>query len=264
MKDILEKCEVQYNMLHCCHKGKSLCCCYDCLKNGFYGNSEDYLCPKKHFYYVMNYGPSFANEIYYYLKCSKILEKNYMFSDVNVLSLGCGFAPDLHALSKYVNDFNLPIKIKYTGIDESKEWNKIRHKFSNSSFLNKDVLKGFDLSKFDLVFIVKLFSTLYKQDKEVDFLKILKNEITKNLKEDGYIIFIDINNRAMGRDNFDANVKALFSSNKKYYYDISNSYTYCYGYKAIPFKGNVFEIPVNLVVSPKMDVNKTIIFEYKK
>lgn len=74
----------------------------------------------------MNYGPAYASEIYHYLAQSQILENNFNGHSLNVISLGCGFSPDLIALLKYINDRGLIITVRYLGLDNEALWNSLR------------------------------------------------------------------------------------------------------------------------------------------
>ena len=216
MKEILELCNKLYESIVSCPEHKTITC-PQCVRDGFYSKSDDYFCSKKHYYYVMNYGPSYASEIYHYLGHSQILENNFKNKQLKVLSLGCGFAPDLLALNKYIEEYKLSVSLKYTGIDASETWSQIRKNFDNATFIKEDVNKGFDFSDIDIVFIVKLFSNLFEKKSYKQFLDLLEEQIETNLKKNSFLIFNDINSECKGRDKFDSSIKNLFSS-KKYYY----------------------------------------------
>ena len=93
---LFRKCEENYynKSEKCCHQdGRSQCNCFFCLHDQFYNDASDYYdCKNKLNYYVLNYGASYISEIYYYLGTSRLL--NNFNNSINILSLGCGFAPD--------------------------------------------------------------------------------------------------------------------------------------------------------------------------
>ena len=110
MKKILMQCNSIQAALPCCHNDGRICDCTQCLKEGFYIGTDTYHCLKKLCFYTINYGPIYISEIYHFLGKSKLLEKNFGGSSINVLSLGCGFGPDFIALSKYIYDNRLNIR----------------------------------------------------------------------------------------------------------------------------------------------------------
>jgi hypothetical protein len=262
MIDILNKCSAQYSLLVCCHP-KPNCDCLKCLPDGFFGNDDNYSCEKKQYSYVMRYGSIFASEIYHYLEHSQILEQNFTNSTVKVLSLGCGFAPDLIALQKYINDKQLSVQYEYTGIDISDSWNNIRISDDNVMYCTDNVLSGFDLSDYDIVFVVKLYSALRKITSHNKFIDILKNQIKNKLKSGAFLIFDDFNSVNMGRDEFDEKISGLFSSKKYFYFNVGGAHHEA-GYDSIPGVNNVFNIPDKLIISPEKEVKRDVIFEYKK
>lgn len=262
MIDILNNCSAQYSLLNCCHP-KPDCDCLKCLPDGFFGNDDNYSCEKKQYSYVMRYGPVFASEIYHYLNQSQILEQNYNNSNLNILSLGCGFAPDLIALQKYINDKQLSIQIEYTGIDISDSWNNIRLPDDNAIYGTENVLSGFDLAGYDIVFVVKLYSALRKYSNHNKFMDILKKQIKNKLKDGAFLIFDDFNSVNMGRDEFDEKISELFSSKKHFYFNVGGAHHEA-SYVSITGLNNVFSIPDKLIITPEKEVKRDVIFEYRK
>jgi hypothetical protein len=119
-------------------------------------------------------------------------------------------------------------------------------------------MSSINLTDYDLVFIVKLFSTLKRQGADKEFLGILKNAICTTLKPEGVIVFIDINNQSEGRDEFHTSVLPLFHKVDKYRFR-----GYGWYWKLINKKKIVFEIPSGLPFDPLMKIGKTICFEYR-
>jgi len=262
MQDILSVCDAIYNKQPCCHGDGRKCYCYDCLYSSFYSETRDtYDCLKKLCYYTMNYGPAYASEIYHYFSESQILETNFNRKSLSVISLGCGFSPDLIALDRYISDKKLSIKMKYLGLDNEPLWSNIRINNSRAQYSVYDVLSGFDLSKYDLVFINKLYSTLKKNKKEKDFLNILVHQIKTALPVDSFLVFNDINHRIMGRDQFDSSIAGFFKIKNYYYFPVERAYTG--NYMPVSQTDNIFQIPRGITVTPKPEVTKAVIFEYK-
>jgi hypothetical protein len=262
MIDLLNKCDNLYRNTPCCHDDGRYCNCHDCLEQDWYGGQDEYPCRRMHFYYILNYGPSYSSEIYNYLEHSKILENNFNSKTIKILSLGCGFSPELLAIKKYINDKQLSIRVRYTGVDKSTVWKETRMSIRGTTYIDGDILDGFSLVGFDLIFVVKLFSTLKNNSNHMQFLELLKEEIGTNLNDDSFLIFVDVNLDIKGRDIFNNTISPLFENKRHFFYKIDRAYTGTY--TSIPSLNNVFDIPDNLAVSPKRTVCKTVIFEYGK
>jgi hypothetical protein len=144
MEDILNACNEVYTNIPCCHIDGRKCYCYDCIQPGFYQSPtpDTYACIKKLCYYIMNYGPAFASETYHYLSESKILDMNFAGRSLKVLSLGCGFSPDLIALEKYISDNNLNIQLTYVGLDNSALWSNLRRNSLNAQYCDATFFRG--------------------------------------------------------------------------------------------------------------------------
>lgn len=269
MKELLLKCNKKYGELECCHSNGRPCACNECLRGGFYGGGpECYNCEKKMHYYVLNYGPSYASEIYHYLSESKILEiVSRGKKSINVLSLGCGFAPDLLAIRKYIADNRLSVHIDYHGIDESSSWNNVRIKDPHASFENGDVTSSLDFTGYDLIFIVKLFSTLKGLGKHRSFLELLTDSITRQLGPESVIVFVDVNLDSKGRDIFNPHISRLFQAARRYRFDPEGYGRFSRGWITLGIRRNVFEIPGGLSFPPSntplLVTGDTICFEYR-
>jgi hypothetical protein len=210
----------------------------------------------------MNYGPAYASEIYHYFSQSQILENNFNGKSLNIISLGCGFSPDLIALGKYISDHSLTIKVHYLGLDNEPLWNRLRINNPCAQYSLCDITAGFNLSGYDIVFTSKIYSTLKKNNQDSVFLSLLSNQIQTNLQTGSFLVFTDINHRKMGRDQFDASINRFFSQRHYYYFPVEDAYTG--NFTAINQTKNVFLIPAGMTVYPKPDVTKAVIFEYQK
>lgn len=263
MRGLLRTCDQIYRTLPCCHNDGRDCRCYNCLHMSFYSSGPDtYNCHKKLCYYVMNYGPAYASEIYHYFSQSQILENNFNGKSLNIISLGCGFSPDLIALGKYLSDHNLAINVHYLGLDNEPLWNSLQINNPCAQYCLHDVISGFSLSGYDMVFINKLYSTLKKNNQDSKFLGLLSTQIRASLPADSFLIFTDINHRAMGRDEFNGSINNFFTQKHFYYYPVEDAYSG--NFTAINQTQNVFCTPAGISVSPKPEVTKAIIFEYQK
>jgi hypothetical protein len=263
MKNILLNSNSIYKKQQCCHSDERICNCYNCLEEGFYGPDPDtYSCLKKLCYYTMNFGPAYASEIYNYLEYSKLLENHFSNSNVNVISLGCGFGPDRIALNEYIIRKKLAISLNYVGIDIEQQWQTISQQ-SKPQFCIQNILEEpLSLENHDIVFINKLFSTLKNQKLDETFLDIFVNKMLNTLPKDSFVIFNDVNHRDLGRDQFDNKISPLMQNVRKFFYNVSGAYTG--NYEAIPNSSNVFIIPEGLNVTPKPDVTKAVFFQYQK
>lgn len=188
MKALLQKCDYMYVNLPHCDKDDEIVSCSDCCTQDFYDRPDTYSCLKKLCHYTLNYGPAYASEIYHYLEKSHLLEDHFNGKNINVLSLGCGFSPDVYALRKYINDYDLDITYQYTGYDKEENWNEIREFYKNRHFETRDLLDGFSLQNYDIIFMCKAFSTIKRNGDAPEFLQILKQEVDK--MESGVALFL--------------------------------------------------------------------------
>jgi len=258
---ILEKCIEIIEKEKNCDDFEEKGSCLECVKDSFYfQNSDTYNCLKKLVTYTIEYGTMYASEIYHFLGESKLLEK--YFDDnkkINILSLGCGFMPDDIALTTYINDNKLDINYLYKGYDIEPLWNQI---CPSENFETRDILNGFDCIGIDIIFMNKVFSTLHNHGLSDDFLDTLEDEL-KNLNSGSFVIFNDINNQDMGRDEFDD-----FAINNnlepigKYFFNRNGEYTG--NYTVIKNNHNIYEKPDNLPFEPRDVPTKTVFFVYKK
>lgn len=247
----------------CCHTDNRVCNCLNCLRKGFYTDPDSYDCAKKMSYYVAFYGPSYASELYHYFNKSHIFEKLSMQnSKLKILSLGCGFAPDLAAISKYTEDKNLSINYTYHGIDLSPNWGNSRYVNQHASFSIGDVSSSLSLKGYDLIFIVKLYSTLKSIGKQINFRKILKDAIVSEMLSNSVLVFTDVNSIYTGRNQFDTYIRGEFNTTRRYCFT-NPKYTPS-NCTVIKNTDVVFKIPKGLKISPLMSTTNVVCFEYTK
>jgi SAM-dependent methyltransferase len=234
------------------------------LNDGFYGHADEYDCEKKMAFYVLNYGKSYISEIYHYLKNSQILDN--ITGQFNILSLGCGFCPDYYAISKYITDHGINMKIDYVGIDISAAWNKTRMQHKNIHYFQMnltDLSHPLSFQGYNLIMMNKVFSTIFVHNNHIPFLQNIVNAINVSMEKDAILIFNDVNSYYMGRDVFDGTISYYVSTIKKYYTD------------SPPFSGNGrwIQIPETDIIYPFNNYGdiyplntlaKSVFFEYRK
>ncbi|MBU0487821.1 MAG: hypothetical protein KKD31_07695 [Bacteroidetes bacterium] len=257
MKELLKKCDRIYRELPCCHSDGRTCNCYSCLCNEYFNTADTYECKKKLSFYVLKYAPSFSTELYHYLVKSKILDR-FNNEELNILSIGCGCCHDLYCIAFYIKQRNLNINLSYTGIDKSTQWEQLYSQ--DAVYLQQDVVKECDLKGFDIIFINKVFSTLYENKHDKPFLDKLTEAIDRDMIFDAYLVFVDVNSKFKGRDKFNGAVAKKFNQETKYYFDGYSGGTGSnwihLGQKNVP-KGEYFR---SLSVKPIMETKKNSYF----
>jgi hypothetical protein len=215
-------------------------------------------------YYVLKYGPAYVSEIYHYFETSKILE-TYQNQTINVLSLGCGFAPDFFAISQYIKDKGLNVYFQYYGIDQSNYWNTTRLTGNGMTYWQHDLtnpLLPFSFQNYHIIFMNKVFSTIYKHNLHSYFLKNLINAINTTMAKNAVIVLGDINDQDMGRDEFDRTISGHFSSVKRFYTAVSTYFER--NWILIPQTNIIYPLNNYGSISPLPGPTKTVFFEYRK
>ena len=232
--------------------------CLACLQYNYNPSGNDkYDCLVKVAYYSIFYGRLYVSEIYYFLKRSQILEKIMNNKkDIKVLSLGCGFMPDLIAIDKYKNDMWLKdVEIGYQGYDIEALWKEIV--LCPQCFEIKDVVNdSFDCTDVDIVFINKLFSSLNSDLEKTLFLENFTSTIN-NLPATSLIIFNDRSEFALIDKFRNAIPESLFDLIGKYYIESS----------CCPRETDFVEISFDYVATnnhEKETKNKTTFLVFKK
>lgn len=265
MEELLLRCDRNLSSLPCCHNDGRDCNCCDCLRAGFFDAAmpDRYECPKKMNSYVLNYGASYASEFYHYLEISHILDEFQVNAQVRILSLGCGFAPDLIAISRYTRAHQLPLNIEYHGIDNSVHWESARYSNEYSTFSIQDVLSELSFNNYDIVVMAKVFSTIYRSNNSRSFLRNFTRAVSTQLNDGAFVIFNDINSRNMGRDYFHSSVKRYFRNMRQFFFGDRQDWT-DRDWIQIPHDEIVFSIPRGLSITPLNTLINTVVFEYRK
>jgi hypothetical protein len=264
LSSILQQCNARLPTYPCCQENHE-CNCLKSLSHDYWNRPDTYNCNKKMDTYVLRYGLSYASEIYHYLEASNFQNKINLNEPLIVKSLGCGFSPDYYAIKKYFEGCNtqMPTPINYTGLDSSSCWDLSRPDNNECHYQECDLTLPFDISGADIVFISKVFSTLYRNNNYINFLNNLESAIS-TLHPGAIIVFIDINNNTMGRDVFHNNVKKYLPISSKYYFDREENSYVGYEWERINNTNIMFDSPNNLNVMPLQHAGKTVIFEYRK
>ena len=267
MEELLRRCNHRFNELPYCSKGSCPSDCQKCLEDGWFDKTtEDYCkCEKKLYYYVANYGPSFASEICHYLSASEILENKYSGKELRVLSLGCGASLDLIAINKYLQDNGISLRLKYHGVDISPLWKEIRPNIAGDiTYSQGNIVNGINMSGFNFIVMSKVFSTINNNQLSNKYLDTVSNAIKDTLEAGAVLIFNDINNPYKAHKIFDEKIGPLFSNCRKYYFRKDSIYAkpdWIY----IPNNENVFSIPEESgIIHPLPTVRDVIVFEYTK
>jgi hypothetical protein len=264
LKEILQRCTELYNEEKNCDDYEKKENCLKCLKDSFYSKDSDtYDCLKKLATYTIEYGSIYVSEIYHFLEQSQILEENFQDKKINILSLGCGFKPDLIAIRKYFKSIKWKVDGHYRGYDIEDLWNDILLNVPNMKKVGiKDITDGFDCTNYDIIFMNKVFSTLKNHGYDKKFLKTMKKEL-KNLKSGSLVIFNDINSQDMGRDEFDSFAKNnSLEAIGKYFFNRNNEYRG--DYTEIENSHNICSLPDNLPFESRDAPTKTVFFVYRK
>lgn len=135
------------NCLYCTHpSGKCSGSCLTCSKEVNYhkiGKRTDYDCQKFMYYYVCRYSWKYCSEIMYALKQIDLSH----YPAYNILSVGCGGAPDLMAFEATRPVWNAT-EIFYKGYDINSYWSPIHKAIKQytlstrgitAEFINRDI-----------------------------------------------------------------------------------------------------------------------------
>lgn len=293
MVEILNRCNYLIGALRDCDDIQNRTNCITCMSNGFYvPNGDTYNCLKKLCHYTINYGPIYVSEIYHFLVRSGFLgnyiqqqrqhiKNNALFGfniytqdnmipiQLNIMSLGCGFGPDDIALNKYREthlDWN--VQFNYYGYDKEPLWNFITQ--NNALPVTYDLLNGMNFQNINIIFINKLFSTLFNHSLHMNFLAAF-NQALNTLPSGSFVIFNDINvlditekNSTIGSFNPSMMANGSLQSVDKYFFNVRNAMNFNNGYTAILPTNNICNVPNGLISQPMPDVTQAVFFLYQK
>lgn len=206
--------------------------CYDCMRQihypAEYSSStiirERYDCRNIVIDYVNKYLNKYASEILHALNRLSFFKD---LKDYNIISVGCGPAPDLMAFEKYLQDNSLNKKINYLGFDCNHYWEPIQNKIKDyckinrieARFPNIDIMNSSDLSIEIIDFqpnilILQYFLSSFGragQNSGIDFFDYLIENIIPSMDNNSIIVINDINYKDP-RDSF-ATIKKNLENN---------------------------------------------------
>lgn len=234
---------------NCNHPTKCSGSCKKCLEQVHYhskysNGKKDYDCKNMINFYVCDYINKYASEMLYLLRQSKKLKE---IKKYNILSIGCGAAPDLMAFEQYVNETYQPHKISYYGIDVNPLWQNIHNRIKiyssdviiKTGFKCNDAIKYFDTNQVkdaNVIVLQYVISHFYNtgQKSQINrfFANLVKNVINNRSHNEPLIILInDVNSCYKGRDYFEDLVYILKDNKfegqfgKRYFdYNIKNDF----------------------------------------
>lgn len=186
--------------------------CKECLDDIHFHEHQyrdEYDCERLLDYYVCRYSYKYCSEMIYALRQVDLSRYPYF----NILSLGCGGAPDLMAFEymKYEKS------ISYIGLDKNEYWGKIHNyieeNFRNgrAQFINNiDVLTYFDLHGLDncnviiLQYVISFFYDVVGRSGMQKWFSQLAENIVRNKPNDSPLLIIinDADSINTGRDAF--------------------------------------------------------------
>ena len=189
--------------------------------NGNTSHREKYDCEKFVCYYTCRYSWKYCSEIMYALETVDLKEYNRF----NILSLGCGPAPDLMAFEQINREYRKPIF--YRGYDINPYWRALHGEIKRycsqhhmeARFRTEDVFDALETRKvgkrqYNVVVMQYLFSSFADLDRSqlvnrLCDLFISKVVPMKKAGEPFLILINDIDHHTRATDHFDIPVKKL-------------------------------------------------------
>ena len=249
--------------------------CKNCLDEVHWMKPEgrfDYDCDHLLYFYTCRYSHKYTSEIIYALK--EIDLDNY--PSYEILSLGCGAAPDLMAFD-WLNQRDKK-SIRYRGYDRNFLWKSIHDEIENhmtlehddvdATFKQKDVfdvlLKGKPRRNYNVLVMEYLLSHLYNTQQISDindlYDRIIDNVIAYKRNDSPFLIIInDIDSHHKGRNYFWPFQKKLKAAG--YHGTVLarcfKQKVYLQGAEKYPHDYNMFSIPDHIKDSYKCAIECT-------
>ncbi|MEA1961345.1 MAG: hypothetical protein U9N81_08770 [Bacillota bacterium] len=203
--------------------------CELCLREVHYhhpNGRKDYTCDKIVNYYVCRYAHKYASEIAYSFD---VLDCLSTYDKFNILSIGCGPAPDLMAFEKYNMEHN-SVPITYIGFDVNPRWKPIHQEIVNycgstgmkAQFVPEDAVEYFRTNKvfkanvLVLEYVVSHFICTEQFDQLDQFFSDVAEHIVAFMEKDAVIIIQDTNHYKLGRDDFVRLVRSIWARGQKF------------------------------------------------
>lgn len=253
---------------HCSHpSGKCSGSCLVCSEevNFHHTNGrKDYDCQKFLYYYVCRYSWKYCSEIMYALEHTDFTE----YPACNILSLGCGGAPDLMAFEErmpIIKDDT--IQISYSGYDANPYWTPIHEKIEEyvqqlpnitAQFYNRDIFEvlssneNLSACSYNILVLEYLLSHFppdkreYLSDKLFD--KLIEVVLPNRLKNSPFLFIINDINYKEVCPCFDTLLEKLNRagydvSYKKFHFNNDKQINYNDGSTLYLLNQNKFSIP---------------------
>ncbi len=183
---------------------------------------KKYNCEKIVNYYVCQFSNKFASEILYALYSFDDMNE---YDSLNIVSIGCGPAPDLMAF-EYYNDTHNKFPITYYGFDLNEKWNPIHKEIENycqsknifPSFYYEEVFRLFGKRHLKretnsnfliLQYVISHYLSTGTINELCNFYKNLTNNVISKMAPKSTIIINDVNSCYCGRDSLDYLIKEI-------------------------------------------------------
>lgn len=218
---------------HCNHpSGECSGSCLNCSEEvNFHkaGGRTDYDCQKFMYYYVCRYSCKYCSEIMYALEQIDC----YKYPVYNILSVGCGSAPDLMAFEEMcLVDCK---KIFYKGYDVNQYWTPIHETISqyatstnniNVEFINRNIFEVLDQGKpavrhYNVIVLEYLLSHFSLDNRkylaDVLFSRLIKVVLSNRLDNSPFLFIINDIDHDSVRSLFDILLSKLCNGGYKFF-----------------------------------------------
>lgn len=237
LDSLTEYCANQFHdygdCLQCTHPtGKCSGSCLECSEEVNFHKTcgrKDYDCQKFMYYYVCRYSWKYCSEIMYALEQINLSA----YPSYNILSVGCGGAPDLMAFEEIRSAWDTR-EIFYKGYDINPYWNPIHSSIqhytlsmqrTHAKFINKDIFDVLSSGKpavrhYNIIVLEYLLSHFSPQNRadwaNELFDGLLENVLSNRLKESPFLFLINDIDHFQVRDCFNILLQKLNDEGYRY------------------------------------------------
>lgn len=266
------------NCQKCTHpSGKCSGGCLKCSEEVNYhkpGGRTDYDCQKFMYYYVCRYSWKYCSEIMYALEQINLSA----YPSYNILSIGCGGAPDLMAFEEMRSAWDTS-EIFYKGYDINPYWNPIHsaiHKYTlstediHSEFINKNIFEVLSKGKpavrhYNIVVLEYLLSHFPPQNRADGanelYDGLFQNVLSNRLENSPFLFLINDIDHFQVRSCFDMLLQKLsdegYHGSYKRKHFINRNSDYEDGSTQYPTWSNKFPIPETMKEAFNCAINCT-------
>lgn len=201
--------------------------CCSCLHEihfprGYPHGRKKYNCEKIVNYYVCQFSNKFASEILYALYSFENMNE---YKNLNIVSIGCGPAPDLMAF-EYFNEMHNKCPITYYGFDLNAKWSSIHKEIENycqskninpsfhyeevfNLFENKHLKPETNTNFLILQYVISHYLSTGTIKELNEFYKNLTTNVISKMAPNSMIIVNDVNSCYCGRDSLDTLIEEI-------------------------------------------------------